>query len=161
MKEKVPFKIIKDSISNKIKIEVEYKGRKENYFPEEIYSMILSFLKRNSEEQLGKKITKVVLTVPTYYNNSQRELIRVAAKISGLNAIRIINEPTAACFAYQFNSNGRNVLMLSINKNESYVSILSIINSCFCYKAVSNIINIGSDDFIDKIVEYFIKEIKE
>ncbi len=83
-----------------------------------------------------------------------------AAQKSGLNVIRIINEPTAACIAYQFKSN-RNIIMLSINKNESYVSILSINNSCFYYKAVSNIINIGIDDFANKLVDYFKKEIKE
>jgi len=157
---KVPFKIIKDSNSNKIKIEVEYKGKIQNFYPEELYSMLLSFLKKISEAFLGKKITKVILTVPTYYNNNQRELIKYAARISELNVIRIINEPTAACIAYNFNSN-MNIVMLTINKNESYVSILSIINSCFYYKAVSNIINIGSDDFINKIFKYFKKEINE
>ena len=98
-----PFKVEKDPNSNRPLIVVKHKNQIEKYPPEVISSMILGKIKNISEEFLGKKITKAIITVPAYFNESQREATRDAGKIAGLNVLKIINEPTAAALAYGIN----------------------------------------------------------
>ncbi len=93
-----PFKVVSDG--GKPKIQVEYKGETKTFSPEEISSMVLVKMKETAEAYLGQKVTDAVITVPAYFNDSQRQATKDAGTISGLNVLRIINEPTAAAIAY-------------------------------------------------------------
>jgi L1 cell adhesion molecule like protein len=93
-----PFTVI--HTGGKPKIQVEHKGEKKDFFPEEISSMVLTKMKETAEAYLGTKITDAVVTVPAYFNDSQRQATKDAGTICGLNVLRIINEPTAAAIAY-------------------------------------------------------------
>lgn len=93
-----PFKVISDG--GKPKIQVDYKGETKTFSPEEISSMVLVKMKETAEAYLGQKVTDAVITVPAYFNDSQRQATKDAGTISGLNVLRIINEPTAAAIAY-------------------------------------------------------------
>ncbi|KAM7314742.1 heat shock 70 kDa protein 1A-like, partial [Ixodes scapularis] len=93
-----PFKVINDQ--NKPKIEVTYKNETKTFFPEEISSMVLNKMKETAESYLGGPISAAVVTVPAYFNDSQRQATKDAGVIAGLNVLRIINEPTAAAIAY-------------------------------------------------------------
>jgi heat shock protein 1/8 len=93
-----PFKVVSDG--GKPKIQVEYKGETKTFSPEEVSSMVLVKMKETAEAYLGQKVTDAVITVPAYFNDSQRQATKDAGTISGLNVLRIINEPTAAAIAY-------------------------------------------------------------
>lgn len=93
-----PFTVVSDG--GKPKIEVQYKGEKKTFFPEEISSMVLTKMKETAEAYLGKSVTSAVITVPAYFNDSQRQATKDSGAIAGLNVLRIINEPTAAAIAY-------------------------------------------------------------
>ena len=93
-----PFKVVSDS--GKPKIQVEYKGETKTFSPEEVSYMVLVKMKETAEAYLGQKVTDAVITVPAYFNDSQRQATKDAGTISGLNVLRIINEPTAAAIAY-------------------------------------------------------------
>lgn len=93
-----PFKVVSDG--GKPKIQVEYKGELKTFSPEEVSSMVLVKMKETAEAYLGQKVTDAVITVPAYFNDSQRQATKDAGAISGLNVMRIINEPTAAAIAY-------------------------------------------------------------
>jgi L1 cell adhesion molecule like protein len=93
-----PFTVISDG--GKPKIQVQYKGEKKTFSPEEISSMVLKKMKETAEAYLGKTVTSAVITVPAYFNNSQRQATLDAGTIAGLNVLRVMNEPTAAAIAY-------------------------------------------------------------
>jgi len=93
-----PFTVISDG--GKPKIQVHYKGEAKTFFPEEISSMVLTKMKETAEAYLGKTVTSAVITVPAYFNDSQRQATKDSGAIAGLNVLRIINEPTAAAIAY-------------------------------------------------------------
>jgi len=93
-----PFKVVNDA--TKPKIQVDYKGESKTFSPEEVSSMVLVKMKETAEAYLGVKVTDAVITVPAYFNDSQRQATKDAGTISGLNVLRIINEPTAAAIAY-------------------------------------------------------------
>jgi L1 cell adhesion molecule like protein len=93
-----PFTVINDG--GKPKIQVQYNGETKTFFPEEISSMVLEKMKETAEDYLGKTVTSAVITVPVYFNDSQRQATMDAGKIAGLNVLGIINEPTAAAIAY-------------------------------------------------------------
>jgi L1 cell adhesion molecule like protein len=93
-----PFEVINDS--TKPKLQVDYKGEKKAFFPEEVSSMVLTKMRETAEAYLGKTVTDAVVTVPAYFNDSQRQATKDAGTIAGLNVLRIINEPTAAAIAY-------------------------------------------------------------
>jgi heat shock 70kDa protein 1/2/6/8 len=93
-----PFTVINDN--TKPKIQIDFKGETKSFFPEEISSMVLIKMKEVAEAYLGKKVTDAVITVPAYFNDSQRQATKDAGTISGMNVLRIINEPTAAAIAY-------------------------------------------------------------
>ena len=99
---KLPFKIIKGIQENSADIEVTVKGKKVTYSPVEISSFIIKKMVKNAEVYLKKKINKLVITVPAYFNDSQRKLTKQAAELVGLKVIRVINEPTAAALSYGF-----------------------------------------------------------
>lgn len=93
------YKVVKDE-NDRCKVEVQYKGETKQFTPEEISAMILTYMKETAEEYLGSKVNKVVITVPAYFNDAQRQSTKDAGAIAGLNVLRIINEPTAAAIAY-------------------------------------------------------------
>merc|ERR1711983_691312 len=156
-----PFEIINDA--TKPKLQVEYKGEVKAFFPEEISSMVLIKMKETAEGYLGGNITNAVITVPAYFNDSQRQATKDAGVISGLNVLRIINEPTAAAIAYGLDKKKgqekeSNVLIFDLGGGTFDVSILSIDDGIFEVKATAGDTHLGGEDFDNRLVDHFIKE---
>jgi heat shock 70kDa protein 1/2/6/8 len=138
-----PFKVINDG--GKPKIQVEYKNETKTFTPEEISSMVLTKMKEIAEAYLGKKVTEAVVTVPAYFNDSQRQATKDASVIAGLNVLRIINEPTAAAIAYGLErkvSAERNVLIFDLGGGTVNVSILTIEEDIFEVKSTAGKIDL-------------------
>lgn len=156
-----PFEVINDN--TKPKIQVEYKGEKKNFFPEEISSMVLTKMKETAEAYLGKTVSNAVITVPAYFNDSQRQATKDAGTISGLNVLRIINEPTAAAIAYGLDKKAvgeRNVLIFDLGGGTFDVSILSIDDGIFEVKSTAGDTHLGGEDFDNRLVNHFAQEFK-
>ncbi|GBB88129.1 hypothetical protein RclHR1_14650004 [Rhizophagus clarus] len=156
-----PFKVIDKN--GKPIINVEYKGRRKNFTPEEILSMVLVKMKETAEEFLGKQVKDVVITMPAYFNDSQRQAVKNAGLIADLNIMRIINSPTAAAIAFGMNKkvNGeQNVLVFDLGGGTCNVSLLTIEESVFEVKAVIGENHLGGEDFVNRLVNYFVKEFK-
>ena len=158
-----PFKVISDS-DDRPKIVVNYKGRKEQFTAEEILSMVLSKMRETVEAYLGTKVKNAVVTVPAYFNDSQRQATKDAGVIAGLNVMRIINEPTAAAIAYGLYkkkaSVGKNVLIFDLGGGTLDVSLLTIENVKFEVKATAGDARLGGEDFVNIMVNYFVEEFK-
>merc|ERR1739838_259603 len=146
------------------KLQVEYKGENKCFFPEEVSSMVLTKMKETAEAYLGSDVKDAVITVPAYFNDSQRQATKDAGVISGLNVLRIINEPTAAAIAYGLDKkNGKsggetNVLIFDLGGGTLDVSILSIEDGIFEVKSTAGDTHLGGEDFDNRLVEHFIKE---
>jgi heat shock protein 1/8 len=156
-----PFTVINDA--SKPKIRVEYKSEQKTFFPEEISSMVLTKMKETAEAYLGKTVTDAVVTVPAYFNDSQRQATKDAGTISGLNVLRIINEPTAAAIAYGLDkkvSGERNVLIFDLGGGTFDVSVLTIEDGIFEVKSTSGDTHLGGEDFDQRMVNHFIQEFK-
>merc|ERR1712064_43015 len=155
-----PFKIIDHQ--TKPKIEVEYKSETKTFTPEEISSMVLVKMKETAEAYLGTPVTEAVVTVPAYFNDSQRQATKDAGVIAGLNVLRIINEPAAAAIAYGLNkkqnNQEKNVLIFDLGGGTFDVSILSIEDGIFEVKSTAGDTHLGGEDFDNRLVEHFIKE---
>merc|ERR1711889_49203 len=128
------FKVVDDN--TKPKVQVDYKGETKTFFPEEISSMVLLKMKETAEAYLGKTVTDAVITVPAYFNDSQRQATKDAGTICGLNVLRVINEPTAAAIAYGLDKKDsaggeKNVLIFDLGGGTFDVSILSIDDGIF------------------------------
>ena len=157
-----PFKVIKDG-SGKPKLEVEFKCDSKTFTPEEISAMVLTKMKETAEAHLGHAIKDVVVTVPAYFNDSQRQATKDAGVIAGLNVLRIINEPTAAAIAYGLDKKKSqkkesNVLIFDLGGGTFDVSILSIDDGIFEVKSTAGDTHLGGEDFDNRLVEHFIKE---
>jgi len=156
-----PFKVINDA--SKPKIEVEYKGEVKTFFPEEVSSMVLIKMKETAEAYLGKSVTNAVVTVPAYFNDSQRQATKDAGMIAGLNVMRIINEPTAAAIAYGLDKKGkgeRNVLIFDLGGGTFDVSVLTIDDGIFEVKSTAGDTHLGGEDFDNRMVTHFVEEFK-
>ncbi|KFB34963.1 hypothetical protein ZHAS_00000721 [Anopheles sinensis] len=156
-----PFEV--ESIEGKPKIQVEYKGETKSFFPEEVSSMVLTKMKETAEAYLGKTVTNAVITVPAYFNDSQRQATKDAGTISGLNVLRIINEPTAAAIAYGLDkktAGERNVLIFDLGGGTFDVSILSIDDGIFEVKSTAGDTHLGGEDFDNRLVNHFAQEFK-
>merc|ERR1712156_706014 len=156
-----PFKIIDKA--TKPMIEVEYKNETKVFTPEEISSMVLVKMKETAEAYLGFDIKDAVVTVPAYFNDSQRQATKDAGVISGLNVLRIINEPTAAAIAYGLDKKkceGKetNVLIFDLGGGTFDVSILTIEDGIFEVKSTAGDTHLGGEDFDNRMVDHFIKE---
>lgn len=157
-----PFKVINDG--GKPKIQVEYKGETKTFAPEEISSMVLTKMKEIAEAYLGTVVKNAVITVPAYFNDSQRQATKDAGAIAGLNVMRIINEPTAAALAYGLDKNlkgERKVLIFDLGGGTFDVSILTIDEgSLFEVKATAGDTHLGGEDFDNRLVNYLAEEFK-
>ena len=158
-----PFKVVEKE-GGKPKFSVEYKNEDKTFTPEEISSMVLTKMKETAEGYLGGKVTDAVVTVPAYFNDSQRQATKDAGAIAGLNVLRIINEPTAAAIAYgldkKLGSGEKNVLIFDLGGGTFDVSILAIDGGIFEVKATAGDTHLGGEDFDNRMVEHFVKEFK-
>ncbi|XP_073426741.1 heat shock cognate 71 kDa protein-like [Dendrobates tinctorius] len=156
-----PFTVINDG--GRPKVQVEYKGETKSFYAEEVSSMVLTKMKEISEAYLGKTITNAVITVPAYFNDSQRQATKDAGTISGLNVLRIINEPTAAAIAYGLDKkvgSERNVLIFDLGGGTFDVSILTIEDGIFEVKSTAGDTHLGGEDFDNRMVNHFVGEFK-
>ena len=156
-----PFKVLPEG--NKPKIQVEFKGEAKTFNPEEISSMVLTKMKETAEAYLGHEVKDAVITVPAYFNDSQRQATKDAGIIAGLNVLRTINEPTAAAIAYGLsNKKGRSgenqVLIFDLGGGTFDVSILAIEGGVFEVKATAGDTHLGGEDFDNRMVDHFVKE---
>ena len=152
----VPFKIMKAGEGVKVKM-----GDKE-HTPQEISAMILQKLKSDAEEKLGEKITEAVITVPAYFNDSQRQATKDAGKIAGFDVKRIINEPTAAALAYGFNKKkDEKIVVYDLGGGTFDVSVLEVGDDTIEVKATNGDTHLGGDDFDQKIMNWIAEEFKK
>lgn len=151
-----PFKLVQDS-TGKPQFEVKWKGETKRFYPEEISAMVLTKMKEVAENQIGK-VSDAVITVPAYFNDSQRQATKDAGVIAGLNVLRIINEPTAAALAYGLSEkreNERTVLIFDLGGGTFDVSLLEIDEGMFEVKATAGDTHLGGEDFDSILVNYF------
>jgi L1 cell adhesion molecule like protein len=145
-------------------IEVEYLGETKQFSPQEISSMVLTKMKEIAEAKLGQTVEKAVITVPAYFNDNQRQATKDAGAISGLNVLRIINEPTAAAIAYGLGSGKtnreRHVLIFDLGGGTFDVSLLHIQGGVFTVKATAGDTHLGGQDFDTTLLNYFKDEFK-
>lgn len=144
-------------------INVESRGEKKTFSPEEISSMVLTKMKDIAESFMGKTVKDAVVTVPAYFNDSQRQATKDAAAIAGLNCLRIINEPTAAAIAYGLDKNkdeDKNVLIFDLGGGTFDVSLLNIEGGIFEVKATAGDTHLGGEDFDARLLRHFSEEFK-
>merc|ERR1711939_1245081 len=155
-----PFKVVDEG--SQPKVQVEYLGETKTFSPQEISAMVLGKMKEVAEVKLGKKVEKAVITVPAYFNDNQRQATKDAGAISGLNVLRIINEPTAAAIAYGLGAGKsdkeRNVLIYDLGGGTFDVSLLHIQGGVFTVKATAGDTHLGGQDFDTNLLEHFKKE---
>ena len=153
----LPFKIEKAANGD---VRINLKGK--HYSPAEISSYILANIKKSAEEYLGAKVTDAVITVPAYFNDSQRQATKDAGKIAGLNVLRIINEPTAASLAYGLDkSNEGKIVVFDLGGGTFDVSILEVGDGVFEVKATNGDTHLGGEDFDLRMVDYLADEFKK
>ncbi|KAJ0021637.1 hypothetical protein Pint_32349 [Pistacia integerrima] len=159
-----PFKVIAGP-GDKPMIVVNYKGEEKQFAAEEISSMVLIKMKEIAEAYLGTTIKNGVVTVPAYFNDSQRQATKDAGVIAGLNVMRIINEPTAAAIAYGLDkkagsSGEKNVLIFDLGGGTFDVSLLTIEEGIFEVKSTAGDTHLGGEDFDNRMVNHFVQEFK-
>lgn len=152
----LPYKVVESGEGTKVKM-----GDKE-HTPQEISAMILQKMKEDAEDKLGEKITDAVITVPAYFDDSQRQATKDAGKIAGLNVKRIINEPTAAALAYGFNKKkNEKIAVYDLGGGTFDISILEIGDDTVEVKSTNGNTHLGGDDFDQKIIDYLVDEFKK
>jgi len=158
-----PFKVVNEN--NKPVIEVMYREETKRFKPEEISSMVLSKMRETAEDYLGEPVKSAVITVPAYFNDSQRKATQDAGRIAGLNVLRIINEPTAAAISYGLekmtSAAETNVLIFDLGGGTFDVSLLTIEDGVFEVKATAGDTHLGGEDFDQRLMDYFVKEFKQ
>ena len=156
-----PFTVKSDRDGKPI-INVTFKGESKDFKPEEISSMVLLKMKEVAQAYLGREVKNAVITVPAYFNDMQRTATKDAGKISGLNVLRIINEPTAAAIAYGLDKKGaeKNVLIFDLGGGTFDVSLLTIEEGIFEVKATAGDTHLGGEDFDNRMVDHFSQEFK-
>ncbi|TMF10482.1 MAG: molecular chaperone DnaK [Chloroflexi bacterium] len=153
----VPYKVVSGKDG---RVEVEIQGTR--YTPEQISAMILQKLKTDAEAYLGEKVTDAVITVPAYFNDSQRQATKNAGEIAGLNVVRIINEPTAAALAYGLDKKeNEKILVFDLGGGTYDVSVLEIGEGVFEVKATNGDTHLGGDDYDRRLVDYIADEFRK
>ncbi len=156
------FNLVK-SKDNKPKFDILYKEERKQFTPEEISSMILVHMKEIAESYTGTKVTDAVITVPAYFNDSQRQATKDAGAIAGLNVLRIINEPTAAAIAYGLDKKGdseQNILIFDLGGGTFDVSLLTIDDGIFEVKSTAGNTHLGGEDFDNRLVNHCLQDFK-
>jgi len=155
-----PFEVIdKDS---KPYVRIDYKGKKQTFAAEEISAMVLTKMKNIAEDYLGKTVTHAVVTVPAYFDDSQRQSTKDAGTIAGLTVMRIINEPTAAAIAYGLDKNNKetNIMVYDLGGGTFDVSLLTLDEGVFEVVATNGDTHLGGEDFDQRVIEFFVKSFK-
>lgn len=158
-----PFTVVSKD-GDKPYIKVKYKGEEKEFAPEEISAMVLTRLKEDASDFLGYQVKKAVITVPAYFNDSQRQATKDAATIAGLEVARIINEPTAAAIAYGLDKKGsgeKNILIFDLGGGTFDVSILTIDDGVFEVRATGGNTHLGGEDFDNRMVDYLADQFKK
>src|SRR6266516_4342504 len=158
---RVPYKVIRAS-NGDAHVEVEVDGKPKAFSPPEISAMILGKLKADAEMRLGEKITQAVITVPAYFNDSQRQATKDAGRIAGLDVLRIINEPTAASLAYGLDKKkDEKIAVYDLGGGTFDISVLEIGDGVFEVKATNGDTHLGGDDWDAKIMDWIVSEFKK
>lgn len=158
---RVPYKVVKAS-NGDVAVEVEVEGKAKQFTPPEISAMILAKLKADVEMRLGEKITQAVITVPAYFNDSQRQATKDAGKIAGLEVLRIINEPTAASLAYGLDKKkDEKIAVYDLGGGTFDISVLEIGDGVFEVKATNGDTHLGGDDWDNRIMDWILDEFKK
>src|SRR5438132_303655 len=158
---RVPYKIVK-AANGDAHVQVEVAGERKTFSPPEISAMILSKLKADAEAKLGEKITQAVITVPAYFNDSQRNATKDAGKIAGLEVLRIINEPTAASLAYGLDKKkDEKIAVYDLGGGTFDISVLEIGDGVFEVKATNGDTHLGGDDWDNKLMDWILDEFKK
>jgi molecular chaperone DnaK len=154
----VPYEIVKSDNND----DAWVKSRGEKYSPSQIGSMVLGKMKETAEGFLGRTVTKAVVTVPAYFNDSQRQATKDAGKIAGLDVLRIINEPTAAALAYGMDKHdGKTIVVFDLGGGTFDVSVLEIQGGVFEVKATNGDTMLGGEDFDEELLSYLLKDFKK
>merc|ERR1719451_267735 len=155
-KKLLPFDIVNKG--GKPMIEVKVKGETKQLMPEEVSSMVLTKMKETAENYLGQEVRHAVITVPAYFNDAQRQATKDAGTISGMNVLRIINEPTAAAIAYGLDKKAeKNIIVYDLGGGTFDVSMLTIDNGVFEVLATAGDTHLGGEDFDQRVMDHFIK----
>src|SRR5487761_1668722 len=158
---RMPYKVVK-AANGDCAVEVEVDGKPKQFSPPEISAMILAKLKTDAEMRLGEKITQAVITVPAYFNDSQRQATKDAGRIAGLEVLRIINEPTAASLAYGLDKKqDETIAVYDLGGGTFDVSVLSLGEGVFEVKATNGDTHLGGDDFDQRILNWLADEFKK
>ncbi|MGC9040422.1 MAG: Hsp70 family protein, partial [Roseiflexus sp.] len=158
-REMVPFKVVKGP-RNDVRVYAPATGKE--YAPQEISAMVLQKLKTDAEAYLGEPVTKAVITVPAYFNDSQRQATKDAGKIAGLEVLRIINEPTAAALAYGLDKKkDETILVFDLGGGTFDVSVLEVGDGVVEVKATNGDTHLGGDDYDQRIVNWLIDEFRK
>ena len=158
---RVPYKIVK-AANGDAHVQVEVNGEKKTFSPPEVSAMILAKLKADAEAKLGEKITQAVVTVPAYFNDSQRNATKDAGKIAGLEVLRIINEPTAASLAYGLDKKkDEKIAVYDLGGGTFDISVLEIGDGVFEVKATNGDTHLGGDDWDNVLVDWIVGQFKK
>jgi len=157
---RVPYKVVQAG-NGDAAVEVEVDGKPKQFSPPEISAMILAKLKADAETRLGEKITQAVITVPAYFNDSQRQATKDAGRIAGLEVLRIINEPTAASLAYGLDKKkDEKIAVYDLGGGTFDISVLEIGDGVFEVKATNGDTHLGGDDWDNKLMDWILDEFK-
>jgi molecular chaperone DnaK len=157
---RVPYKVVR-AANGDVAVEVEVDGKPKAFSPPEISAMILAKLKADAEMRLGEKITQAVVTVPAYFNDSQRQATKDAGRIAGLEVLRIINEPTAASLAYGLDKKkDEKIAVYDLGGGTFDISVLEIGDGVFEVKATNGDTHLGGDDWDNRIMDWILDEFK-
>jgi len=158
---RVPYKVVKAS-NGDAAVEVEVEGKPKQFSPPEVSAMILAKLKADAEMRLGEKITQAVITVPAYFNDSQRQATKDAGRIAGLEVLRIINEPTAASLAYGLDKKkDEKIAVYDLGGGTFDISVLEIGDGVFEVKATNGDTHLGGDDWDNRLMDWILDEFKK
>src|SRR4030081_1486908 len=158
---RVPYKVVRAS-NGDVAVEIEVGGKAKQYSPPEVSAMILGKLKADAEMRLGQKITQAVVTVPAYFNDSQRQATKDAGRIAGLEVLRIINEPTAASLAYGLDKKkDEEIAVYDLGGGTFDISVLEIGDGVFEVKATNGDTHLGGDDWDSRIMDWILDEFKK